>query len=319
MIVFDLEWNSGLYDHIRLDEILQIGAVKLRVPGGPILDSYNAYIRPQVHKRFSPAAAALPDLELSLASELDFPAALAEFLDWCGADRVFASWGSSDLSALIQNQKYWKLGGELPKTYVDLQLAFGRALGCGDNLALEWAAGYCGVPDIFDPHNALADAVYAALTGRLLTARELENAVREPGPFLRGQKALPQRRNLWQGPFESLERMLNNRGCRKGVCPKCGASNRVAQWYLGEDGFYYSRFACAQCGRGYLLRLETLRDKQKRLWANTAVYRARGRRKDAWQAAAQTPPIPCRSKRRNAARRRRRKPGQKISQQTAPA
>lgn len=310
MIVFDLEWNSGLYDPIRLDEILQIGAVKVRFPGGPIVDSFNAYIKPRVHKRLSPAAAALPDLALSQNSQLDFPAALAAFLDWCGEDRVFASWGNSDLTALLQNQRYWKLPGDLPRTYVDLQAAFGRALGSSDNLSLEWCAGYCGVPDIFDPHNALVDAVYTACVGRLLTAEELEGAVREPGPLPKGQKALPRRMNPWQGPFDSLDRALNNRGCRKGVCPKCGAMNRVGQWHLGPDRYYYSRFACAQCQRAYILRLETTRDKQKRLWANTAVYRATGQKKEAYQVAAQSAPIPCRGQRRNGRRRRRRRPAQ---------
>lgn len=317
MIVFDLEWNSGLYTKLRLDEILQIGAVKVRAPGGPIVDSFNAYIRPQVHKRLSPAAAALPDLALSQNSQLDFPAALAAFLDWCGEDRVFASWGNGDLTALLQNQTYWKLGGELPKTYVDLQLAFGRALGCSDNLALEWAAEYCGAPDIFDPHNALADAVYTWMAARLLTAEELEDAVRRPGPFPRGQKALPRRMDPWQGPFESLERVLNNRGCRKGTCPKCGAFNRVSQWHRGQDGFYYARFACGQCGRGYILRLETALDKSKKLWANTAVYRATGQKREAYLAAAQTPPILCRGRRRGGRHGWRRNPS-RTAQETAP-
>lgn len=305
MIVFDLEWNSGLYDRIRLDEILQIGAVKVRQPGGPIVDAFNAYIRPQVHKRYSPAAAALPDLALSQAAQLDFPAALEAFLDWCGEDAVFGTWGSGDLTALRQNQTYWKLPDRLPKTYVDLQLAFGRALGCGDNLSLEWAAQYVGAPDIFDPHNALYDAVYTWMAGRLLTAEELEGAVREPGVGGRMKSTLPRRANPWQGPFESLDRALNNRGCRRVVCPRCGAAQRVTQWHRGEDGCYYSRLPCIQCGRGYVLRLELTRDRKKRLWANATVGRANGQRGAAYDLAAQTPPIPCKGQRR---RRRSRRP-----------
>lgn len=317
MIVLDLEWNSGLYTPLRLDEILQIGAVKLRTPGGPILDTFNAYIRPQLHKRLSPAAAALPDLALSQSSHLDFPTAFDAFLDWCGEDRVFGTWGNSDLSVLLQNQKHWKLGDRLPKTYVDLQLAFDRALGCGDNLALEWAAEYCGVPDIFDPHNALVDAVYTALVARLLTSGELEGAVREPGPFPKGQKALPRRANPWQGPFDSPERALNNRGCRKALCPRCGALNRVSAWHLGPDRFYYSPFHCLQCNRHYVLRLELTTDKKKKLWANPAVYRLVGEKKEAAQAACQSAPIPCKNPRRNGRRRRRR--GRRPSEPQTPA
>ncbi len=304
LIVFDLEWNSGLYDRIRLDEILQIGAVKLQTPGGPILDSFNVYIRPWIHKRFSPAAAALPDLALSKSSQLDFPAALEDFLAWCGEDRVFASWGTSDLGVLLQNQEYWQLKARLPETYVDLQLAFDRVIGCSENLSLEWCAEYCGVPDIFDPHNALADAVYTACVGRLLTQEELDGAVRPARPEPKGSRALPRRPGGWHGPFDSLDLVLNNRGCRKALCPRCQLAVRVPAWHKGPDGYYYSKFACPQCTRSYLLRLEVQTDKRKKLWASTAVYRATGQRREAYEAAAQTPPIPCKGRRRW---RRRRK------------
>lgn len=318
MIVFDLEWNSGLYDPIRLDEILQIGAVKLDLEGRRIVDSFNAYIRPWIHKRLSPAAAALPDLALSQNSRLDFPAALEDFLAWCGEDRVFASWGNSDLTVLLQNQSYWKLKGDLPRTYVDLQVAFGRALGVSDSLSLEWCAEYCGVPDIFDPHNALADAVYTACIGRLLTAREIQDAVRTPGPNPKGQKALPKRSALWQGPFETLDKTLNNRGCRKGVCPKCGGAARTGQWFLGEDRYYYGKFTCPQCARGYILRLEVYRDKRKKLWANTAVFRSMGAKR-AFAAASQSPAIPCKGKRRGGYRRRRKRSTASTAPNTTPA
>lgn len=277
---------------------MQIGAVKLQTPGGPILDSFNVYIRPWIHKRFSPAAAALPDLTLSKDSRLDLPAALEDFLEWCGEDRVFASWGTSDLGVLLQNQEYWQLKARLPETYVDLQLAFDRVLGCSENLSLEWCAEYCGVPDIFDPHNALADAVYAACVGRLLTQDELDGAVRPARSEPRGARALPRRQGGWQGPFGSSELALNNRGCRKGLCPKCQTAVRVTAWRRGPDGYYYGRFACPQCARNYLLRLEIMADKRGKLWANTAVYRATGQRREAYELAAAAPPFVCKGKRR---------------------
>lgn len=304
MIVFDLEWNSGLYDPIRLDEILQIGAVKLDLDRRKIVDHFNAYIRPWIHKRLSPAAAALPDLALYQGSKLDFPSALEDFLAWCGDDLTFASWGNSDLAVLLQNQKYWQLKARLPETFVDIQLAFGRAVGASDNLSLEWCAEYCGVPDIFDPHNALADALYTACIARLLSPGELDAALRPAHAPPKGQKALPRRAEPWQGPFDSLERLLNNRGCRKAVCPKCQGMVRVSQWHRGQDGCYYSRFNCPQCTRGYLLRLEVARDRRKKLWANSAVFRNTGAKKEAYETAAQVPPIPCKGKRRRWRRKR---------------
>ena len=60
MIIWDLEWNRG-YDRTPLDEILQIGAVRVAGLGGPVLDTFNAYIRPAVHKKFDPGARRLPE------------------------------------------------------------------------------------------------------------------------------------------------------------------------------------------------------------------------------------------------------------------
>lgn len=55
MIIFDFEWNRG-YDKKPLDEILQIGAVRVDRLGGPVTDTFNVYIRPVVHKKFDPGA-----------------------------------------------------------------------------------------------------------------------------------------------------------------------------------------------------------------------------------------------------------------------
>ena len=72
MIVLDLEWNRG-YDKKPLDEVLQIGAVRMDGLGGPITDTFNVYIRPRVHKCLNHLAKELPELASILASQLTFP------------------------------------------------------------------------------------------------------------------------------------------------------------------------------------------------------------------------------------------------------
>lgn len=64
MVILDLEWNRG-YDNTPLDEILQIGAVRVEYLGGPVTDMFNAYIRSTVHKKFDLGAKQLPDLQIS--------------------------------------------------------------------------------------------------------------------------------------------------------------------------------------------------------------------------------------------------------------
>lgn len=307
VIVIDLEWNSGLYTKLRLDEILQIGAVKVDLDRRKIVDSFNAYLRPAVHKRYSPAAAQLPDLALSLDSELDFPTAFARFVDWCGGDTLFASWGNSDLNVLIQNRDFHKLDAPLPATFLDLQMAFDRLIGCGNNLALERAAEYCLIPDIFDPHNALYDAMTAWIVAERVPIRLLLDAVREAGqPLPKGQKALPKRETLWRGPFANRDLALTNRGCRRANCPACAAVNRVGQWYLSKDGCYYCRFACRSCGKPGLLRLELFEDKKGRFWGNTVIQPLTKSRLDFYHSLTRSPAIPTAKKRSR--RKHRRKP-----------
>lgn len=84
MIVFDLEWNSGYFDKITLNEILQIGAVKLDETTRQVTDTFTVCIRPRVHKRYAPPVKLLPELKAFEASDLDFRAAVAMFADWCG-------------------------------------------------------------------------------------------------------------------------------------------------------------------------------------------------------------------------------------------
>ena len=55
MIIMDLEWNRG-YDTKPLNELLQIGAVRMDSLNGPIADVFNIYIRPSVHKKFDMGA-----------------------------------------------------------------------------------------------------------------------------------------------------------------------------------------------------------------------------------------------------------------------
>lgn len=313
VIVIDLEWNSGLYTKLRLDEILQIGAVKVDLDRRKIVDHFNAYIRPAIHKRYSPAVEQLPDLALSERSRLDFPTAFAQFMDWCGGDTLFACWGNSDLNVLIQNRNYHKLDAPLPATFLDLQMAFDAYIGCGNNLALERAAEYCLVPDSFDPHNALYDAMTAWVVADFVPTGLLLDAVREAGqPLPKGQKALPRRKALWRGPFASLDLTLSNRGCRRANCPGCAAINRVSQWYLADDGRYYSRFTCRDCGGQYLLRLEVFQDKRGRFWGNGAVLPPTRSNLALFQSLTQTSPISTAKKRSR--RHSRRKPAARSSQ-----
>lgn len=248
MIVMDLEWNRG-YDKKPLEEILQIGAVRLDRPGGRITDTFNAYIKPCVHKKLDRTAKALPELELSLTSGLDFPAAMSAFRRWCGTETAFATWGGGDVEVLDQNCRYWKLPPFSAGKVCDVQAAFSLLLGTGCQIALNRAVEYCRVPEIFVYHNALHDAMYTAVVGawmgeEALTLQSLPQQVRAFADL-----HYPPQPRLRVGPFPTADAALDNRASRRCICPVCGGAAYVRQWYSANGRWYYADFACPEHGR----------------------------------------------------------------------
>ena len=170
----DLEWNRS-YDKKKLDEILQIGAVRVAEPGGVILSTFSVFIKPRVHKRFEPGARKLPDLQSAIHCDTKFADAWAAFTDWCGDERSFAFWGPDDFGVIKQNCAYWGVDPIEPERVYNFQRAFAHALGMPmATLALWRVADYLNIPDVFDFHNALYDAMYTALIGAYLRWEDLD-------------------------------------------------------------------------------------------------------------------------------------------------
>ena len=276
MIILDLEWNRS-YDKKPLDEILQIGAVRVEEIGGPIVDTFSVFVRPTVHKRFDPGAKKLPELQASVQSTVEFPAALERFRAWCGGETAFAAWGGGDdFKALRQNCEYWNIPPVPVETVCDLQTAFSYLVGAGQQLALWRAAEYCGVPDIFDFHNALCDAMYTAVVARWITPEALayrperrEKSRRLPSPRL-SKLPFPKQPRRKVGPLPSPEGVLNARTGRQPACPLCGRLGSVSRWsFVRAKGeavplVYYAVFRCQEHGR-FLCRM-TLSPREDGTW-----------------------------------------------------
>ena len=253
MIVFDIEWNHGC-DEIRLDEILQIGAVRLDRLGGKIIDTFRVNIRPSVHKELGVAAREVLDLPTFLRAELDFPGAMAAFRAWCGEERLFAAWGNCDVDVLRRNCAYWNVSSpEMEKVY-DIQASFSALLGSKLRIALYRAVEYCGIPDCFDCHDALYDAMYTAIIGEwvpeeglLLCAlpRRLQRLSNEKFP------RQPRRR---VGPFPTREAALEARESRRAMCPHCGRKIWIQTWTGAVPERCYADFCCPVHG-WFLCRL----------------------------------------------------------------
>ena len=172
-IVFDLEWNQspgGKKDsNSRLPfEIIEIGAVKLNEQLETV-DSFQRLIKPQVYNWIHDSIHEVIHVDYKdLMKGIPFPQAAREFLEWCGPQYRFFTWGNQDVMELQRNLKYYEMMHLLPGpvTYYDVQKLFGiRYESKKERRALEYAIDYLQIVKNQDFHRALADAYY---TGEVL-------------------------------------------------------------------------------------------------------------------------------------------------------
>lgn len=309
MIVLDLEWNQP-FGGRRMEEIIQIGAVRLARPGGPVVDAFNAHIRPSIYQKLSPVAKKLPESAQALTSELDFPAAYQAFLDWCGEDTLWAEWGAQDHGVLAANAAYWKLPAPPVTACIDLQAAFCRTLeiGLGRRIALEQAAEYCGLPLIYEFHNALHDALYAALITAWLTESSLlPTAPRAEAKHKRrrgvkfSRETYPKQPRQKITPLPEREQLLNSRQARIVPCPLCRQPGAVESWYPQGD-VYYGVFRCENHGL-FPVRMSVVHREDGSWQGRRVVPPLTDPERAAFAAARENEPFHCT---REKAKRRRR-------------
>ena len=177
-------------------------------------------------------------------------------------------------------------------------------------MALWRVVDYLGIPDVFDYHNALYDAMYTACVGRWLRQEDLDYAPpKKPGQKKEGLSDLAfepaaERRT---GPFAEEAEALDDRDSRTPECPACGRKAMVSSWCGGEDGPFYAPFSCREHGR-FLCRLSMERDESGAVWGSLGVPALTEELLSSYREARAEGSLPCRRLRDGAgARKRRRK------------
>ncbi|MCR5032891.1 MAG: exonuclease domain-containing protein [Lachnospiraceae bacterium] len=169
-IVLDLEWNQadGVRETEREElpfEIIEIGAVKLN-SDREMIDQFNELIKPQVYHVMHYVTRKLIHLQMSqLEKGSPFPEVCEKFLNWCGEDPIFCTWGPTDLTQLQKNMDYYHLKPltDKPLAFLDVQKLFSIAYqDKKTRSSLSDAIRLMKIPEDIPFHRAFSDAYYTA-------------------------------------------------------------------------------------------------------------------------------------------------------------
>lgn len=262
-IVLDLEWNqSARGKEYSVEEfpfeIIEIGAVKLDKKFN-IIDEWESTIKPKVYTKLQRnVRAVLSITEEELNRGGDFEIEILKFLEWCGDDYMFATWGSMDITELRRNMNYYGVPETFswPLLYLDLQKLYSINFSDGKSrVSLKTAIEEQGIEELEEYHSAISDARY---TASLLKCLDFERVKR----FLSiDTYRIPENRRdeiyLNFGTYEKYiskgfatrEKAAMDRTVRACKCYICGKSmERTVKWFATNSKVYYGLFTCEEHG-----------------------------------------------------------------------
>ncbi len=263
-IVFDLEWNQSSEGKINSIEhfpfeIIEIGAVKLDQQFQVVSD-FHKLIIPQVYTRLHHKISEVTHMdmqELERDGEL-FPQVIGQFIQWCGEDYVFCTWGSMDLTELQRNMDYYdvEIPFAKPLLYYDLQKMYGLWRGDGKSKpSLDKAVEELELLEERPFHRALDDAYY---TGRVMQTMDMETwgqyvsvdyyrlpEKREEEVYLE----FPTYSKFVSRTYETKEEALGDKRVTDMICRSCHRMLRKKmQWFSLNQKQYFCLAVCPEHG-----------------------------------------------------------------------
>lgn len=276
-IVLDLEWNQGNRENERDEklpfEIIEIGAVKVN-SAGEITDEFCELIKPAIYHEMHRITEQLIHIQMDdLTAGRPFPSVCRDFLQWCGEDRMFCTWGTLDLVELQRNMEYYEIPplSEVPFAYLDIQKLFSIAYeDRRTRRNLEFATDYLGILKQEPFHRAISDAYYTAKVFTYVLARKPE-VIRNVSydvyhpPKTREQEVrvvFDTYAKYISRVFESKKEAFADKEVSSSKCYLCHKNLRKKmKWFTLNNKHYYCLACCGQHGYiKYKLRLQKAND-----------------------------------------------------------
>lgn len=262
-IVLDLEWNQGYTTSSKLSgtipfEIIEIGAVKLN-SDKVMVDEFSEIVCPTIYKTVHYMTGKLVQLDMKeLKKGLPFLTVMQKFLEWCGTDYVFCTWGPLDLYELQRNMAYYKMeplaNGPFP--FYDVQKLY--AIECDEQkrrLGLETAVDLLKIEKDIPFHRAFSDAYYTAKV--LSCIHRKETFLHYSYDVFNPPKDKESEITVFFGDyskyisrtFETKEELLSDKTVRNTDCYICKKhTKRIAPLFTVGGRFYLSVHKCETHG-----------------------------------------------------------------------
>lgn len=288
-IVIDLEWNqamsakSSIFNQlpIRLrGEIIQIGAVKLTDDFQPG-EEFQCDVRPVWFRKMHNKVKKLTGFDNArLAAGMDFTVAIGKFLQWCGSDCTFMTWGYDDRGIMEQNLIIHDLDIDWLGQWINLQLIYNHQIeGDSNQKSLETAMEHFGIEQTRTAHDALGDAYNTAVVCSRLDMPEglsqYTSLVHTPAHHNRGaadNTPEPLARAV-SDTFYTREALWEEEDKAVVKCPACAAVLERTRWLNQGDHRYMALASCPEHG-DYLLRIRVRHDDAGHWYANHLLYQA---------------------------------------------
>ena len=262
-IVLDLEWNQspagkeGSMNRLPF-EIIEIGAVKLN-KNLQIISEFRRLIRPRVYRQMHYKISEVTHMsieQLDTEGE-DFVRVMTEFLEWCGDDYRFCTWGSMDLTELQRNMVYHGMELQFPSPllYYDLQKIYALIHGTKQKESLDTVVEELHLTEDRPFHRALDDAYY---TGRVMSEMDFYSMMEYVSvdyyqPPLTEEEEIylefPEYAKFVSREHETKEEILEERRVAEMVCYKCRRTLRKKiRWFSSNQKFYFCLAVCPEHG-----------------------------------------------------------------------
>ena len=263
-IIFDLEWNQspeGKENSVESIpfEIIEVGAVKLD-GDFHLISEFHRLITPKVYPQLHYKISEVTHMDMEeLRQEGEpFVDVIRDFLEWCGRDFWFCTWGSMDLTELQRNMEYYQadIPFERPLYYYDVQKLYALARGnVREKMSLDKAVEELALEQDRPFHRALDDAFY---TGKVLG--RMDPALWEPYisvdyyrvPEKKEEEIylrFPTYSKFVSRTFPTKEEAMEDKTVADIICPQCKRMLRKkVRWFSLNQRQYFSLGVCPQHG-----------------------------------------------------------------------